>query len=172
MYTAMVGINVYPSSRNFKLFFGSGGRIGCQGGDLWLISRVLRETRPHPESRRAASLTTASKTKALRIIFAGKLGSAPAVTTLPTANNRNVFIIFPPDCVTAFAVMYTEMVGINVYPSSRNFKLFFGSRRPVGCPARRSLADLVPPSGPGSSVVTEPRIEPGADLPGVTLAFG
>ena len=61
-------------------------------GDVWLISRVLRETHPHPESRRAASLTTASKTKALRIIFAGKLGSIPAVITLLTANNRNVFI--------------------------------------------------------------------------------
>ena len=36
----------------------------------------------------------------------------------------------------------------------------------------RSLADLVPPSGPGSSVVTESRIKSGADLPGVTLAFG
>jgi hypothetical protein len=63
-----------------------------QGGEIWLISRVLRETRPHPESRRAASFTTASKTKALRIIFAGKLGSTPAVITLLTANNRNVFI--------------------------------------------------------------------------------
>ena len=63
-----------------------------QAGEVWLISRVLRETRPHPESRRAASLTTASKTKALRIIFAGKLGSTPAVITLLTANNRNVFI--------------------------------------------------------------------------------
>jgi len=30
--------------------------------------------------------------KALRIIFAGKLGSTPAVITLLTANNRNVFI--------------------------------------------------------------------------------
>ena len=63
-----------------------------QTGEISLISRVLRETQPHHESRRAASLTTASKTKALRIIFAGKLGSAPAVITLPTANNRNVFI--------------------------------------------------------------------------------
>src|SRR5213076_3608666 len=61
-------------------------------GDVWLISRVLRETHPYPESRRAASLTTAIKTKALRIIFAGKLGSTPAVITLLTANNRNVFI--------------------------------------------------------------------------------
>ena len=61
-------------------------------GDVWLISRVLRETHPYPESRRAASLTTASKTKALRIIFAGKLGNTPAVITLLTANNRNVFI--------------------------------------------------------------------------------
>ena len=41
---------------------------------------------------RTASLRTASKTKALRIIFAGKLGSTPAVITLLTANNRNVFI--------------------------------------------------------------------------------
>ena len=63
-----------------------------QTGEISLISRVLRETQPHPESRRAASLTTASKTKALRIIFAGKLGSTPAVITLLTANNRNVFI--------------------------------------------------------------------------------
>ena len=73
---------------------------------------------------------------------------------------------------TDSCVMYTAIVGINVYPSSRNFKLFFGAPRCVGRPGRRSLADLVPPSGPGSSVVTEPRIEPGADLPGVTLAFG
>ena len=51
-----------------------------------------RVRHPHPESRRAASLTTAIKTKALRIIFAGKLGSTPAVITLLTANNRNVFI--------------------------------------------------------------------------------
>ena len=63
-----------------------------QAGEVWLISRVLREIRPHPESRRAASFATASKTKALRIIFAGKLGSTPAVITLLTANNRNVFI--------------------------------------------------------------------------------
>ena len=63
-----------------------------QTGEISLISRVLRETQPHPESRRAASFTTASKTKALRIIFAGKLGSTPAVITLLTANNRNVFI--------------------------------------------------------------------------------
>jgi hypothetical protein len=63
-----------------------------QGGAVWLISRVLPETRPHPDIRRAASLTTAIKTKALRIIFAGKLGSTPAVITLLTANNRNVFI--------------------------------------------------------------------------------
>ena len=62
------------------------------GGEAWLISRALHEPIPHPESRRAASLTTASKTKALRIIFAGKLGSTPAVITLLTANNRNVFI--------------------------------------------------------------------------------
>ena len=95
-----------------------------QTGEISLISRVLRETQPHPESRRAASLTTASKTKALRIIFAGKLGSTPAVITLLTANNRNVFIIFPPGCVTASPVMYTAIVGINVYPSSRNFNYF------------------------------------------------
>src|SRR6266480_6638361 len=98
-----------------------------QGGEVWLISRALRETHPHPDSRRAASVRATSKTKALRIIFAGRLGSAPAVTTLLTANNSNVFIIFPPDCVTDSPVMYTAMVGINVYPSSRNFKLFFGS---------------------------------------------
>ena len=63
-----------------------------QGGEVWPIRRGLRKTQPHPDSRRAASLTTASKTKALRIIFAGKLGSTPAVITLLTANNRNVFI--------------------------------------------------------------------------------
>ena len=63
-----------------------------QGDEVWLISRVLRETHLHPDIRRAASLTTAIKTKALRIIFAGRLGSIPAVTTLLTANNRNVFI--------------------------------------------------------------------------------
>ena len=39
-------------------------------------------------------------------------------------------------------------------------------------PREAKSGDLVPPSGPGSSVVTEPRIEPGTDLPGVTLAFG
>jgi len=92
MYTAIVGINVYPSSRNFKYFSALAGLSDAQAGEVGLISRVLRETRPHPESRRAASLTTASKTKALRIIFAGKLGSTPAVITLLTANNRNVFI--------------------------------------------------------------------------------
>jgi hypothetical protein len=64
-----------------------------QGGEICLIGRVSSvKTHPHPESRRAASFTTASKTKALRIIFAGKLGSTPAVITLLTANNRNVFI--------------------------------------------------------------------------------
>jgi hypothetical protein len=143
------------------------------GGEVWLISRALCETHPHPDSRRAASLTTAIKTKALRIIFAGKLGSTPAVTTLLTANNRNVFIIFPPDWVTASPVMYTPMVGINVYSSSRNCKLFFGSRGPCRMPRwRRSLADLVALSGPGSNLVPEPWIEPGTYLPGVTLAFG
>src|SRR5438270_14028936 len=98
-----------------------------QGDEVWLISRVLRETHLHPDIRRAASLTTAIKTKALRIIFAGRLGSVPAVTTLLTDNNRNVFIIFPPDCVTASPVMYTVMVGINVYRSSRILNYFFGS---------------------------------------------
>jgi hypothetical protein len=64
-----------------------------QANVIWLIGRVFSvKTHSHPESRRAASLTTASKTKALRIIFAGKLGSTPAVITLLTANNRNVFI--------------------------------------------------------------------------------
>jgi len=69
------------------------------------------------------------------------------------------------------SVMYIGLVGINVYPSSRIsiiFRLWQAYRMPGG----RSLADLVPLSGPASSVVTEPRIEPGADLPGVTLAFG
>src|SRR6266481_3553618 len=75
-------------------------------------------------ARRAAWVRTAIKTKALRIILAGRLGSAPAVATLLTANNRNVFIIFPPDCVAGSPVMYTSRVGINVYPSSRNFKYF------------------------------------------------
>src|SRR4030095_13100006 len=91
-----------------------------QGGEVWLISRALRATHPHPDSRRAASVRATSKTKVLRMIFAGRLGSTPAATTLLTANNRNVFIIFPPDCVTTSSVMYTPMVGINVYPSSRN----------------------------------------------------
>ena len=145
----------------FKLFFGSRRPAGCPG----------RRSLAHPDSRRAASLTTAIKTKALRIIFAGRLGSAPAVTTLPTANNRNVFIMFPPDCVTASPVMYTGIVGINVYPSSRNLKLFFGSRRPAACPGRRRLADLVPPSGPGSIIVPEPWMEPRTDPPSVGLAF-
>jgi len=85
---------------------------------------ALREIHPYPESRRAASLTTAVKTKALRIIFAGKLGSAPAVTTLPTANNRNVFIISLLICLSDSPVMYTGIVGINVYRSSRNLSYF------------------------------------------------
>ena len=93
MYTAMVGINVYSSSRNLNYFSAVAGLPDAPGGgEAWLISRALCETRPHPENRRAASLTTASKTNALRIIFAGKLGSTPAVITLLTANNRNVFI--------------------------------------------------------------------------------
>ena len=75
----------------------------------------------------AAWVRTAIRTKALRMIFAGRAGSTPAVTTLLTANNRNVFIMFPPDCATDSSVMYTAMLGINVYSSSRNFKLFFGS---------------------------------------------
>jgi len=67
------------------------------------------------------------------MIFAGRLGSAPAVTTLLTANNSNVFIIFPPDSVNS-PVMYTVMVGINVYPSSRNFELFFRFWQAYGLP--------------------------------------
>src|SRR5947207_4181158 len=73
---------------------------------------------------RATSIRVASKAKALRMIFAGRLGSTPAIITLLTANNRNVFIIFPPDCVTASSVMYTPIVGINVYQSSRTFNYF------------------------------------------------
>src|SRR6266550_6915934 len=122
--------------------------------------------------RRATSIRVASKAKALRMIFAGRLGSTPAIITLPTANNRNVFIIFPPARVTASPVMYTPIVGINVYQSSRNFKLFFGSRRFVGCPSGRSLADLGPPCVSGSSLVAESGIEPGTDLRGVGLVSG
>jgi hypothetical protein len=90
MYTVMVGINVYPSNRNLNYFSVLAGLSDApkQAKSGWFLS----ESHPHPESRRAASLTTASKTKALRIIFAGKLGSTPAVITLLTANNRNVFI--------------------------------------------------------------------------------
>src|SRR5205807_9205613 len=77
------------------------------------------------------------------MIFAGRAGSTPAVTTLLTANNRNVFIMFPPDCVTASPVMYTAMVGINVDPSSRNFKLFFGFSRCVGSRREASTGRLV-----------------------------
>ena len=32
--------------------------------------------------------------------------------------------MFPPDCVTDSSVMYTAMLGINVYSSSRNFNYF------------------------------------------------
>ena len=39
-------------------------------------------------------------------------------------------------------------------------------------PREAKSGDLVPLSGLGSSVVTKPRIEPGTDLPGVTLVFG
>src|SRR5438105_15281307 len=63
-----------------------------RGGGGGLITRIRLGTHPYPAGRRAASLTAASKTKALRIIFAGKLGNTPAVITLLTANNRNVFI--------------------------------------------------------------------------------
>src|SRR5436305_2176305 len=107
---------------------------------------------------RATSIRVASKAKALRMIFAGRLGSTPAIITLLTANNRNVFIIFPPDCVTASSVMYTAIVWINVYQSSRDFKLFFGSRRPVRCLSGRKAAGLDPPCVPGSSLVAEPGI--------------
>ena len=39
MYTAIVGINVYPSSRNFKLFFVRSQvcRTDAQGGEAWRI---------------------------------------------------------------------------------------------------------------------------------------
>ena len=40
MYTAMVGINVYPSSRNFKLFFRlSQSCFGCPGDKADAIAR-------------------------------------------------------------------------------------------------------------------------------------
>jgi hypothetical protein len=68
--------------------------------------------------------------------------------------------------------MYTAMVGIKVYQSSRNFKLFSAFAGLSDAQGGEALADLLPLSGPGGSVVTEPRIKPGADLLGVTLAFG
>ena len=70
------------------------------------------------------------------------------------------------------SVMYTAMVGIKVYRSSRNFKLFSAFAGLSDAQEGEALADLLPLSGPGGSVVTEPRIKPGADLLGVTLAFG
>jgi hypothetical protein len=97
MYTAMVGINVYSSSRNLNYFSVLAGLSDVSGEE---VRRLIMPSVELPFSsgkragvRRAASLRTAIKTKTLRIIFAGRLGSAPAVTTLPTANNRNVFII-------------------------------------------------------------------------------
>jgi len=61
---------------------------------------------------RAAWVRAAVKTKALRTIFAGRLGSTPAAITLLIISNRNVFIVFLSDCVTASSVMYTGTVGI------------------------------------------------------------
>jgi hypothetical protein len=52
---------------------------------------------------RTASLRTTVKMKALRIIFAGRLGSTAAVTTLLTPKNRNVFII--PSWLKAWLVL-------------------------------------------------------------------
>ena len=37
MYTGIVGINVYPSSRNFKLFSALPGVSDAQGGEVWRI---------------------------------------------------------------------------------------------------------------------------------------
>src|SRR5947208_14814730 len=97
-------------------------------GDVWLISRVPRETHPDTESRRAASLTTARKTKALRIIFAGKLGNTPAVMTLLTANNRNVFIslllaLMRANVAAAVAGVIAAAAGANpMRPLSRRVK--------------------------------------------------
>jgi hypothetical protein len=68
--------------------------------------------------------------------------------------------------------MYTLMVWINVYLSSRNSELFFGARGPVGCPRRRSLADLVPSFDPGSSLLPNRGSSAAQYLAGVTLAFG
>jgi len=70
--------------------------------------------------------------------FAGGIGFAEN-TSANLARNRAASIFSGAD-KTDSSVMYTVIVGINVYPSSRNFKLFFGSGRPIGCPARRSLA--------------------------------
>src|SRR6266480_4347566 len=119
--------------------------------------------------RRATSIRVASKAKALRMIFAGRLGSTPAIITLPTANNRNVFIIFPPACVTACSVMYTPIVGINVYQSSRNFKIIFRLLPVCRMPLGAKAGHLGPPCVSGSSLVAESGIEPGTDLRGVGL---
>jgi hypothetical protein len=72
---------------------------------------------------RATSIRMARMTKALRIIFAGRLGSTPAITTLLTANHRNIFIIFVPmsDCLS---LCLAREYGLNVYWSSRNLRKF------------------------------------------------
>ena len=126
-----------------------------RGGPALLSPDVARgqgENPSRPGSRRgrgrAAWVRAAIRTKALRMIFAGRAGSTPAVTTLLTANNRNVFIMFPPDCVTDSSVMYTAMLGINVYSSSRNFKLFFGSCFLLEAPRRSGRFDR----GPGPTL--------------------
>ena len=73
---------------------------------------------------RAAWARAAIKTKALRMILAGRLGKTPAMTMLLSANNRIVFIILPP---------ITVSLGLEFYCSTRNFDLFFRlllTRRP------------------------------------------
>jgi hypothetical protein len=37
MYTAIVGINVYPSSRNFNYFSALAGLSDAQEGEVWRI---------------------------------------------------------------------------------------------------------------------------------------
>jgi len=81
-------LNDYCSNRNFGLFF-----------------RVLLIRRP-------PSIRATNKTKAIRIIFAGRLGSTAAVITVLTANNRKIFMVCPSRGISVSPIMYTATVGI------------------------------------------------------------
>src|SRR4030095_14355694 len=69
------------------------------------------------------------------IIFAGRLGSAPAVATLLTDNNRNVFMIFPPDCVTgspSCILRWEELMSIRQVGILNYFRFWQSYRMPQG----------------------------------------